>query len=977
MTIHVDGRKFYGHKFVLSARSDAWLPDGQPLESVSEFSLDGIAYDVAFALFKWVYTNVLELKPGEAFALALMSAANRYKLTELRERCEMALTPMVTEENCTSLLCEADKHGAQLLRKFCGSFIINCWSTVPRAQLDKLPAALFYELASQLTPYALHLAIKYGREDAVFIFLTEHGMELAKKINECDADGCVPLHLALVGRHESIAQMLVQHACDLNAVEAAGQGGNALLHKALARRDEFAAGFLIKHGAQLNLANALQQTPLHIAVLEQLPAIVDLLLQSDVNVNAQAVDGSTPLHLAVAKDSGTIVLQLVAVPSLQFDVPDRQSRTPLWLALMQRKEQLAKMFVQKGANVNATDNQKNTLLHRAVAAENLFAAVFLIEAGCDVTPKNTDGMAPLHLAAQAGLTKIVGQMIERGAAINAQNMRQQTPLHIAIEQKHVETINRLLVEPAIDLTIRDEHEHTALGLCLAGGLYSVAPRLVERGADVEARNGKQQTLLHQAIMRRDAEAVRFLLDHGCTADSRTAEGDVPLKLAIDCRLPAVVEMLCRKGVDINAVDTAGNPPIWNALTLKQDDIAVILVRYKCDINSVDADGDTLLHRAIKAADEASCIFLIGNGADVNAVNRRDGNRSAIHYAALQGLNSVVKLLLQRNAIVNARDAVGDTALHLAISNRQPDVVNTLLNAPGIDVFAANAKGMTPFAVALERRDAGVCYQIVQMAPRAGEQMDQRGYNFLHAAIDRDDKDCVEFLVNLGLNVELRTQDASNATALHLAVKRGNEAICGLLIDARADVNSIGVNQITAQHLACAMDYPAIVRLLLQHGADVNRRDRDGNTPLHVAVSKSHLNVVQVLLTEPNIDVNAKNSNEQTVLHALAFAPDAKSAAIFELLQQYGHSIDFNAQDTAGVTPLMMAFRAHSEPLCVAFVRAGAHVGLVDRAGHSIMDSENRCPQLLRLLGTTAHCSVRWPAWLTDLSPRAWHRGHPG
>ena len=60
--------------------------------------------------------------------------------------------------------------------------------------------------------------------------------------------------------------------------------------------------------------------------------------------------------------------------------------------------------------------------------------------------------------------------------------------------------------------------------------------------------------------------------------------------------------------------------------------------------------------------------LLDAGADVNAVNEADF--TALHGAAMRGLNEVVQLLVERGANIDARDFRGRTAYRLAEGSKQ-------------------------------------------------------------------------------------------------------------------------------------------------------------------------------------------------------------------------------------------------------------------------------------------------------------------
>ena len=73
------------------------------------------------------------------------------------------------------------------------------------------------------------------------------------------------------------------------------------------------------------------------------------------------------------------------------------------------------------------------------------------------------------------------------------------------------------------------------------------------------------------------------------------------------------------------------------------------------------------------------------------------------------------------------------------------------------------------------------------------------------------------------------------TALHLAVKEGQEAVVQFLLDAGADTEKADIAGETALHFAAAKVYQvAVVRCLLDAGADKDKAHLDGATPLRVA-----------------------------------------------------------------------------------------------------------------------------------------------
>ena len=64
------------------------------------------------------------------------------------------------------------------------------------------------------------------------------------------------------------------------------------------------------------------------------------------------------------------------------------------------------------------------------------------------------------------------------------------------------------------------------------------------------------------------------------------------------------------------------------------------------------------------------------------MNERDsGGRSALHYAALHDLPSLLQWLLLHRAELNLQDGQGQTALHLALKDRHVGAAKQLLQRP--------------------------------------------------------------------------------------------------------------------------------------------------------------------------------------------------------------------------------------------------------------------------------------------------------
>jgi ankyrin repeat protein len=180
-----------------------------------------------------------------------------------------------------------------------------------------------------------------------------------------------------------------------------------------------------------------------------------------------------------------------------------------------------------------------------------------------------------------------------------------------------------------------------------------------------------------------------------------------------------VNKLLAKGMDPNSVDNQGIPLLVIAAREKSDKVgAALLANSKTDIEAEDKAGENALMMASLAGDLNFVNLLIAKDAEVNKKGW-----APLHYAAANGHDDIVKVLLDHSAYVDAGSPNGTTPLMMAARGGHVSTVKLLLDN-GADLTVKNQIGMTAldFAKTYKEPDVveGLTARLQQM-----QQMQQK------------------------------------------------------------------------------------------------------------------------------------------------------------------------------------------------------------------------------------------------------------
>jgi uncharacterized protein len=309
-------------------------------------------------------------------------------------------------------------------------------------------------------------------------------------------------------------------------------------------------------------------------------------------------------------------------------------------------------------------------------------------------------------------------------------------------------------------------------------------------------------------------------------------------------------------------------------------LSLAVQRKECPAAELDK-----LCNAIQSNHFSTVSAFLGEWSDAAEVMNAGvcGGMSPLSLAAAMGHISIVETLLMLDKAVDVNYNEGGTALMLAASEGQSDVVALLLKSEGIDVNMIEVStGGSALQAAALLGHVDIVSQLLQVSDVDVNIQSTEGYSPLMMAARGGHVAVVERLlkedaVNIGL------VDNAGENVLTSTASTGNHVIVSSILKSSklVDVNHQNNADFSALMLASLLGHTSIVDDLLHKNADVNAKGKDDWTALLYAIAKGHTDIVKLLVTVENLDVNAECAQGWT---ASTLATHLEYAAILDLLE---------------------------------------------------------------------------------------------
>ncbi|XP_026088748.1 ankyrin repeat and SOCS box protein 2-like isoform X2 [Carassius auratus] len=380
-----------------------------------------------------------------------------------------------------------------------------------------------------------------------------------------------------------------------------------------------------------------------------------------------------PIAKAILEgDVGSVKL-LVKQPGCNLLKPNKDGWMPLHEAAYYGQDQCIKILLRaQPGMINQCTLNEQTALMIAVVMEHLACMECLLEKGADPDITNKDRETPLYKACEKENPTMVAMLLNYGASVNKSCIQGWTALHESVCRNNVE-ICEMLLKAGAKVSIPNMYGITPIFVAAQSGKVDALRMLLKNGADLNSEAADGATALYEACKNGHEGTVQFLLSQNADANKPGKTGLLPIHIAAQhgndskdlltfgcthkiVRATNIISMLI-PATSKARVKRSGISPLHLAAERNRNDILELLIEAGFDVNATLSEGRSMMYEDRRST--ALYFAVMNNNINATTMLLKAGANpnldtfNPVLVALRQGCIQTVTLLVEHGANVNS------------------------------------------------------------------------------------------------------------------------------------------------------------------------------------------------------------------------------------------------------------------------------------------------------------------------------------
>jgi ankyrin repeat protein len=713
-----------------------------------------------------------------------------------------------------------------------------------------------------------------------------------------------------------------------------------------------------------------------------------MIANKSTNFNQKSSDNCeyTPLHLLIKNCSQKVYANeinnelkgldmhfngtLIVDENLTLGSINMGGRSDGYNINQEKTLRLVKILTNKGANIKLVDKLGYSPLSYALFKGNKYLHNKL-DSTYSIDLNNIDPTGFQKLLAGLFLddTNIINSVLNsKPNVLKLQDKTQMSLLHYMVSTTNIDKI-KLLINKGADLNLQEVNGFTPFHLACFRKKKDIAKEIFKHTQDFSKKTITNQDALSMVAELRDTSMIDTLLSKGLNINHQDTNGRTLLYWMTQYKWPDMVKHLITKGANPNINAKTYLTPLQLAVLIRNEELVkIILTSNNLLINSKTsdtADKVTALWYAARDGSDNIIKLLLNKGADINAV-AQSSLMSPLCIAMQKKHPETAKLLISKGANVNLVDKSGYNGLIWATTIKDINLFKLFLDkTTNVDIqdktngntplfWASRGKSLDQMKLLLDKGSkdpankggnkawdvalSNFFYDMTKMLNTKLYKLDQKSLDLWFAA-KKGNIDGMKKALESGANIDLTIKDRSDTTPLMQAILSKNTIAVKFLIDKGANVNKIDNKKFSPLYYISEQtgDHVLkIAKLLIDAGADVNKEHKEKLTALDIASALGNIDLMNLLVTS-NANINHFADDNWNALHQAFYEGKLKS---IQFLLSKGAKID--SKTIKGKTPLHLMLESkkvtkETKKLIINYCKTKIDLSLKDNDGNTIID----------------------------------------